>query len=392
MADTLTTQNTEGAVPQGRKILWTAAELLDHEFPPIVWIVPDLITSGLTLLVGAPKLGKSWLSLAIGYAVSVGGAVLSKIRVPEYDVLYLALEDTPRRLQSRLEKIGATRSERLHVALEWKPGADGIDWLHRWMEKAPDTKLVIVDTWGRWAASRDGNDYAEVTAQAAALKSVADQYDISILAVHHTRKAEVSDYLEATLGSTGLAAAADSTLVLRRGRGNRAATLSVTGRDIEEAEYVLHFDSTTGTWALQGTTAEVQESDARQKIFDLLRESGPMGPKDIANALEKNHSTIKTLVRRMSEDDVIVSHGGLYTVSDPHRPIDRVDRRPQQTTGTTGSIRVYESTGSTVYENMGESLLSQSKTEINTQGAPKDSHRLTRLTHIDDGDIPEAFK
>jgi hypothetical protein len=334
-----------------RKVLWTAAELLDHEFPPIVWVVPTLITSGLTLIVGAPKLGKSWLSLAIGYAVSVGGAVLSKIRVPEYDVLYLALEDTPRRLQSRLEKIGATRSGRFHIATEWKPGAEGVQWLHKWMEKKPDTKLVIVDTWGRWASVRDGNDYGEVTAQAAALKAVADQYDIAIVAVHHSRKADVADYLDATLGSTGLAAAADSTMVLRRGRGNREATLSVTGRDIEEQEYVLHFDSDTGTWGLQGTTAEVQETGARQEIFDLLKKSGKMAPKSIAEKLSKNPSTTRTLLRKMVEDGALVDPGGLYDVPEstetPRRPVDSVDRRQQE--DTTDRRPVYASTESTVY-------------------------------------------
>jgi DNA-binding NarL/FixJ family response regulator len=307
-----------------RKILWTAAELLDHAFPPILWIVPKLITSGLTLIVGAPKLGKSWLSLSIGYAVSVGGAVLSKIKVPEYDVLYLALEDTPRRLQSRLEKIGADRSSRFYIITEWKPGAEGIERLHLWMEKYPDTKLIIIDTWGRWASVRDGNDYGAVTEAAAALKSVADQYDIAIVAVHHTRKAEVSDYLDATLGSTGLAAAADSTMVLRRGRGNREATLSVTGRDIEEAEYVLHFDSDTGTWALQGTTAEVQETGARQEIFNLLRDSQGMTPKQVADELGKNHNTVKQLLWKMANDGSLVSLSGIYRIT-----VNPVNRKPE---------------------------------------------------------------
>lgn len=332
-----------------RKTQWTAAELLDYVFPPIPWIVPDLLTSGLTLIVGAPKLGKSWLALAIGYAVSVGGAVLSKIRVPEHDVLYLSLEDTPRRLQSRLEKIGATRSRRLHIATEWKPGAEGIEWLHRWMEKYPETKLVIVDTWGRFSTVRDGNDYTETSRAAVELKAIADQYDISIVAVHHAKKGDVVDYLDATLGSTGLAAVADATMVLRRGRGNREATLSVTGRDIEEAEYVLHFDSDTGTWALQGTTAEVQETTARQEIYDLLRDCDGMTPKQVAEALGKNHNTIKQLLWKMAQEDVLVSISGLYriTVNPVNRKPDEEPDNPKPSTSEPSSV--YEFTGFTGY-------------------------------------------
>lgn len=327
-----------------RKTLWTAAELLDEDFPPIPWVVPGLLTSGLSLLVGAPKLGKSWLALAVGFSVSVGGAVLSQIRVPEHDVLYLALEDTPRRLKSRLEKIGATRSGRLHIATHWTPGTEGVEALRAWLKEEPETKLVVIDTWGRWAVVRDGNDYGQVTAAAAQLKAVADEYDVCILCVHHARKADVSDFLDATLGSTGLAAVADSTLVLRRGRGNRDAVLSATGRDIEEVEYVVHFDSETGTWALRGTTAEVQETDARQQIVDLLAESEPMTPKEVAESLGKNPSTVRTLMSKMADAGVLTSMSGKYI----RRPVDSVDRRREQANADTG--RVYASTESTHFQ------------------------------------------
>jgi len=334
--------STQTAERPERKTQWTSAELLSFEFPPIVWVVPQLLTSGLTILVGAPKLGKSWLVLAIAFAVSEGGSVLSKIHVPCYDVLYLALEDPPRRLQTRLRKIGATASDRFHIATSWRPGADGIADLREWMTRHPETKLIVIDTWGRWAAVRDGNDYTEVTCAAAVLKEVADEFDIAIIAVHHTRKAGVQDFLEATLGSTGLAAAADSTMVLRRGRGNREATLSVTGRDIEECEYVLAFDAVTGTWGLQGTTADIQDSKARQEIVDLLADHDePMTPKDIATALEKNHSTTKNLLVKMRDDGIVESLSGQYTLKDrrPRSPVDRDE--------TVDRSRVYGSTEST---------------------------------------------
>lgn len=128
------------------------------------------------------------------------------------------MEDTPRRLQSRIVKIGATGSDRFHLATEWKTGGEGNGWLHRWTENYPQTKLIMIVTWGRWSSVRDGNDYGEVTAQAAALKTVADHYDIAIVAVHHTRKSNAINYLDATLASTGLPAAVDSTMVLKRGR------------------------------------------------------------------------------------------------------------------------------------------------------------------------------
>jgi len=40
----------------------TAKELMEAEFPPPSWIVPDLIPQGLSIMAGKPKIGKSWLA------------------------------------------------------------------------------------------------------------------------------------------------------------------------------------------------------------------------------------------------------------------------------------------------------------------------------------------
>ncbi|MFI0219744.1 AAA family ATPase [Streptomyces lydicus] len=52
---------------------WTAAELMDTEFPDPKWAVPSLISEGVNLLAGPPKVGKSWMSLGLGLSVAAGG-------------------------------------------------------------------------------------------------------------------------------------------------------------------------------------------------------------------------------------------------------------------------------------------------------------------------------
>ncbi len=81
---------------------WSGPELLAEEFPPLRWIVPDLIPAGLSLLVGAPKVGKSWAALDVALAVAAGGKALGGIAVEAGGVLYLALEDGPRRVADRM--------------------------------------------------------------------------------------------------------------------------------------------------------------------------------------------------------------------------------------------------------------------------------------------------
>lgn len=298
-------------------------ELLKHEFPPVPWIVPGLITTGLVILLGAPKLGKSWIALQIGIGVALGDYVLGSIKVDRYHVLILALEDIPRRLQTRLQKLGADNVDNLAIATEWPAGAEGLRWLVSYIENSPEIKLCVIDTWARFLPTQDGNDYGEVTRAAAKLKEVADRHDVAIVAIHHTRKGGADDFVESALGSTGLTAVADTTMVLRRGRGNRDATLSITGRDVEEQEYAVSFNPETGAWTLSGTVKEVQESTSRQQIYDLLRDEGAQGPKAIADALGKNRSTVKTLLRRMESDCVITGMSGVYTVAETVNPVDR---------------------------------------------------------------------
>jgi len=83
----------------------TAMELMTTKFDDPGWAVPKIIPEGVSLLVGASKIGKSWLALDLAIAVASGGRFLGHIEVEAGEVLYLALEDTKRRLQNRLKTL-----------------------------------------------------------------------------------------------------------------------------------------------------------------------------------------------------------------------------------------------------------------------------------------------
>jgi replicative DNA helicase len=72
----------------------SAAELLKMQFPEIRWIIKGLIGEGLTLICGAPKIGKSWFVLNLAIAAAAGGGFLGTLTAQKTDTLYLALEDT----------------------------------------------------------------------------------------------------------------------------------------------------------------------------------------------------------------------------------------------------------------------------------------------------------
>jgi len=128
--------------------MFNAAELQRCEFPPMRWIIPDILPEGLTLLAGKPKLGKSWLALDAGLAVAGGGAVLG--RVPESGpVLYLALEDNPRRLQRRMTRIEPQLNwpADLEFQTQWPQlDAGGLSQLRDWISARPGARLVILSS------------------------------------------------------------------------------------------------------------------------------------------------------------------------------------------------------------------------------------------------------
>src|ERR1700674_538103 len=98
-----------------------ASELLKKVLPEHRWAVRGVLAEGLGLLVGRPKIGKSWLALNVAVAIASGGRALGQIPVEAGDVLYLALEDNERRLRSRLTSILGNDAcpDRLTLSTSW---------------------------------------------------------------------------------------------------------------------------------------------------------------------------------------------------------------------------------------------------------------------------------
>ena len=107
--------------PKAVPHITSATELLAQEFPTLQWAVEGLLPEGSTLCAARPKKGKSFLALGLCVAVASGGRALGSLNVTQGDVLYLALEDGPRRLQARLHRMlnSAPSPARLYFSTEW---------------------------------------------------------------------------------------------------------------------------------------------------------------------------------------------------------------------------------------------------------------------------------
>ena len=287
--------------------IMTDIDILSAEYPPPCWIVPGLLPEGLAVLAGKPKIGKSMLSLNLSTSIAMGANALGQIDVEKRDVLYLALEDTPRRIQSRISPMlhGSRPTGSLNFAFTWsKMDRTGLEDLDRWLDQNPGTGLVVIDTLARIrGAKRNGgtiydSDYEDMCR----IKSIADRHHIAIVLLHHLRKAGADDILDLVSGSTGLTAAVDTVAVLGRERARADAVLYITGRDVEDREVALSFDDSTMAFNLLGDAEEYRMSRERRELLDLLGEfDGPVRLKELTAALNKKSTNVHKLLKGLVE-------------------------------------------------------------------------------------------
>ena len=213
--------------------------LMDRPLEPPNFVVDTLISQGLHILAGSPKVGKSWLALWLAVTVAKGEPVWG-MSVKQGTTLYLCLEDSVLRIQNRLFEITEDAPDSVHFCTECAPIGQGLEeQVEGFLVAHPDTVLVLVDTLQMVRPVHDAtyaNDYRDLSV----LKRLADKHGIAILLIHHLRKESADDVFNRISGSTAISGAVDSsfTLVEER-RGSGRAKLSCIGRDIEYRELTL---------------------------------------------------------------------------------------------------------------------------------------------------------
>jgi len=251
----------------------SAVELQHKNIPPIRWIVKNLIPAGLTILASPPKFGKSWMAMNLCLSVAMGGIFLG-YQCNEAGCLYMAMEDSERRLKSRMEKILHTLSapQGFDFTTEAPTLGSGLmDALEIYIGQRPKAGLIVLDTFQKIRDVGGGKDvYGKDYSDIGALKKFADAHNIALLVIHHLRKmGDDSDPFARISGSNGISGAADTMMVLAKERRNEdTATLSITGRDVAQNDLVLRFNKSSCLWENLGDADAFAEQQDRQAYMD----------------------------------------------------------------------------------------------------------------------------
>lgn len=229
---------------------YTAESLIDTEFPELFFIVDDFLPAGSAILAAPAKAGKSWMMMQLAITAAEGGYFLNH-KTNKCQVVYFALEDSPRRLKDRLRKMlsGKKPPEGVEFITQAPRVEDGLlDEIERRLSENANIKLVIIDTLQKVKppSSKTETAYEQDYKLLGKITELARKNDCCILLIHHLRKGTGfnADPFEKILGSTALQGATDTMAVIEREkRTENGAVLHITGRDISPQDLALTFNN-----------------------------------------------------------------------------------------------------------------------------------------------------
>lgn len=309
---------TAPITPTNTPRISTLADLLSREIPPTNWIIPEFLPSGLVILGGKSKAGKSWFALNLCLSIAEGRLCFGEFSCTPRKILYLALEDNDRRLQFRANKLLETPniSQNFMFATQWPRfagptdkvnGPEGLSELSQLL-LTQDLKLVVIDTWQKVRPVKRGfvDDYERDYQHLAQLQELASHCNAAIILVHHARKDnEGGEKQDSLLGSTAIAGAPDLIWILERRHGASEGVLTPSGRDIEdETPIVMDFDS--GKWRYRGLKNDVDRTANQQAVLGVLRNEGrPMSNSELIRLSGVKKGSINKAINSLIEEKLV---------------------------------------------------------------------------------------
>jgi hypothetical protein len=311
-------------------VLKSAADLQHKEFEPLRFIVPKYLPEGCALLAGRPKVGKSWLGLDAGIAVSSGGTCMGE-QCEQGDVLGLFLEDTDRRLQRRMTMMLGEQKENWPASLTYATGWSrlnerGLDWIRRWIDKARKPRLIIIDILERIRQRTKKDDrqsqYSADYEALVSLQELSAEAQLSILTLVHQRKLGAEDLIDTVSGTLGLGGAVDTVLILGKDRPF-GKFLYGRGRDLEEFNVTVQQNDQC-RWRVLGTKVAGQSSPERAQIIAALARAGrPMNIREISEAVGGKYPNVKQLLAKLhAGGEVERVSTGLYKLPNPQEDLE----------------------------------------------------------------------
>ncbi|MEI6080407.1 MAG: bifunctional DNA primase/polymerase, partial [bacterium] len=198
------------------------------------YVVDDLLPcSGLSLLCGKPKTGKTTLVRQLALCVAQGTDFLDR-SVSKGAVLYFALEEKRSEITKHFRAMGVVGDDDIYIHVS---GAryDAFKEVKKVIDEYRPS-LVVIDPLFRFVNVKDGNDYNSMTKALDPLIQLARETNSHIICVHHQSKGDRQG-TDGILGSTAIFGTVDTALMLKKDNhgGRIISSTQRYGKDLEES-------------------------------------------------------------------------------------------------------------------------------------------------------------
>ena len=218
--------------------------MADVESQPISWLWEGRIARGrMSLLVGMPGIGKSFLTTDMAARVSTGTPWPDRHPCERGSVLFVTAEDDPRdTIKPRLDAARAdSRRVQLLAGVIYSDGKDesermfdlkSVDILDQTLAAMSDCRLVIIDPIGSFlGGGTDSHRDNEVRSVLAPVAQIAERYGVAMLVVAHRRKATSTSADDMAIGSRAFTGLARSVWHLSKDNDNDERRLFLPGKN-----------------------------------------------------------------------------------------------------------------------------------------------------------------
>jgi len=232
---------TPPTIPEAGPILTCLA---DVEPRPVSWLWPGRIPAGrITLLVGRPGEGKSFLTTDAAARVTTGTPWPDGSECPRGSVILISAEDDPAdTIRPRLDAHYAD-VKRVHLLTAVRRiGENGqhdrmitlvdVDAIETALTRIADCKLIVVDPIGSFlGGNTDAHRDNEVRSVLAPIARLAEKYGPAVVVVAHRRKGAGSVADDLALGSRAFTGIARAVWHLTRDTESKARRLLLPGKN-----------------------------------------------------------------------------------------------------------------------------------------------------------------
>jgi hypothetical protein len=246
----------------------------------VLYVVEDLLPrAAVTLLTGAPGVGKSWLALRLAICCCLGVEFLGR-NSERIEILYLDRENPLSLVRQRMDASAGGPVPGLHIWGNWLPDEPPVLGDPRLLAFAEtEQPLIIFDSLVRFH-SVDENAASEMRVVMGHLRRLADA-GASVLVLHHRSKSEGNKYR----GSSDILAAVDVAYSLEHVDG-LLQLHRFKSRFAPEATFTLRADLSRGAFELTDSPTALERETGLEAIRDFIDSHPGASQRNICEAVE----------------------------------------------------------------------------------------------------------